>query len=848
METKNIDIQQAVEWEKFAKTLYTFEEFKKELDINKISDVFSNIKIKQDKEKYIFSINGENKFAVDGESNLVNRIQRFYEDQWEKEKRSVEEKVLIKMEGLKLEYIKSKTQNELDLLKNDITKAETSIERNTDIENVKYKLDRLIIFFEQEKDLTNENIWWFLGREYNRKDRGLRKMNKTEIKWRLQELNKIKNQIERLEKNKDKKYGELKMDDVNEMNMKMTLKQFNDTIEDLGKEAPNFILTRNQIVVGKWDTVPYFEIIGYDKSDARKLNRALKKVNNEYAILDELKLTGAKRQEISQDLQDLEEYLNNVINNPDTFKPSEHPFVPTHTKEFFALMEIRPTPEQFKQLNKEAETPVETNGAGVIGAWAWIETTKRWAEYTGSPYGDTKEAFERWWIAGVLKYGLDKTNMRPNQKQFWWGVGNIAMIGWLAFVWFKMLKSAFSLFTKDWRSEKNLGKNLARLGIPTALIMWSQMYSGEGPLKLFTWGELTKKLANIFGWGNQAETGNQTPQDQETRTRYKEWFLWATALFSGLNYGEMKPYIIQKGNQIKIDPSKYDALLDTYKNGSKKNEVAASFIESIGKNDERHVLDLGLTGMGITREEIENDNNKDKKFDKTAIESIVRLGSITEFMDKEGYNKINWETQYLVDAYIRNDKDANSLEELKTRGDVFYKEIEVKDATGLAPKMKEWANNDPEKEEELLLAINSFYEKMPNTEKKIELGGTRPEITFGTYEQSSTINLKDKELIGFTPKRFDSYLEVFKAANLTNRIKEICKDKQAVSDKPFYLSPGRDITFDNAKLFSTDFDTEIMTAWRWGSLGKVSSILEKNKQAYCDYLNTLKFWKEKPAT
>jgi len=55
-------------------------------------------------------------------------------------------------------------------------------------------------------------------------------------------------------------------------------------------------------------------------------------------------------------------------------------------------------------------------------------------------------------------------------------------------------------------------------------------------------------------------------------------------------------------------------------------------------------------------------------------------------------------------------------------------------------------------------------------------------------------------------------LEVFKAANLTNRIKEICKDKQAVSDKPFYLSTGRDITFDNAELFSTDFDTEIMTA------------------------------------
>ncbi len=853
METKNLDIQQAVEWEKFNKTLYTFDEFKTELAANHISDVFSDTKIKQDKQKYIFTINGENRFAIDGETNLISWIQKFYEEQWAKESRKAEEKVLIRIEGLKLEYIKSKTQDELNILKKDITKVENSIEKATDIENVKYKLERLITFFEQEKSLSNQNIWWFLGREYNRKDRWLRKINKTEIKWRLKELNKIKNQIERLEKNTDKKYGELKMDDVNDMNMKMTLKQFNDTIEDLGKEAPNFILTRNQIVVGEGDTAPYFEIIGYDKSDAKKLNRSLKKINNEYAILNELKLTGAKRQELSQDLQDLEEYLNNVINNPDTFKPSEHPFIPRHTKDFFALMETKPTPEQYKEMNKEAEITPETNSSTVpLGSWVVIETNNRWREYAGSPYGDTKEAFERWWIAGVLKYGLDQTNMKPNQKQFWWGVGNIAMIGWLAFVGWKMLKSAFSLFTKDGRSEKNLGKNLARLGIPTALIMWSQMYSGEWPLKLFTWGALTNKLANIFGWNNTTEsTGgieNQTLQDQETRIRYKEGFLWATALFSGLNYGEMKQFLIKKGDQIKIDPDKYDTLLEMFKNWSKKNEAAASFISSIGKDDERHVLDLGLTGMGISREEIENDNNKDKKFDKIAIESIVRLSSVTEFMDKEWYNKINSETQYLVDEYIRNDNDANSLEELKARGDVFYKEIETKDATGLAPKIKEWANNDTEKEEELLLAINSFHEQMPNAEKKIELSGTRPMITFGTYEQSTTINLENKELIGFTPKRFSSYLEVLKAANLTNRIKEICKDKQAVSDKPFYLSAGRDITFDNAKLFSTDFDTEIMTAGRWGSLKKVSQTLEKNKQAYCDYLNANKFWKERPAT
>ncbi|MEI6773658.1 MAG: hypothetical protein WCL18_02275 [bacterium] len=77
---------------------------------------------------------------------------------------------------------------------------------------------------------------------------------------------------------------------------------------------------------------------------------------------------------------------------------------------------------------------------------------------------------------------------------------------------------------------------------------------------------MTKSFANIFGGGSTAETANQTPQEQETRTKYKEGVPGVTALFSGLNYGEMKQFLIEDGNQIKIDPNKYDALLDMFKN------------------------------------------------------------------------------------------------------------------------------------------------------------------------------------------------------------------------------------------------------------------------------------------
>jgi len=867
MQTKELPIQQAKEWEVYGdKVVWNSQDFKKELHKYGVRDLFDNqLTIKQDKEKYIFAINGVNKFAVNGKVDFTTFINDLYKDLAETEKRGAEKRVVIEVSELekrtKVEIIYTETEKDLKELEEQIRKNEKLQEKATDIENVKFKVERLIAFFEQEKDLTNESIWWFLWRKYDRKDTWMRRINKVEIKRRLTELYKIKKQVERLASNKGKKYTinrdnqefkDVKMDDVNGMDMKMTLKQFSDRIEDLGKEAPNFILARNEIILEQTDTVPYFEIMGYTTKDAGKISKSLRKVNNEYAILDELKLTWAKRQELSQDLQDLEKYLNNVINHPDTFKPSEHPFVPTHIKDFCALLGIEPTPEQYKQLNNQAgNTSTENNnGNGAnnnVENNQWNQQNKTWSERVPTNYGNTKEAFEKWGINWTINYRLDKSSMKPEQKQFWWWVGNLAITGWMIFVGWKMIKSAWNLITgknKDDPKKKNADR--ARLLGPAALIFWTQARAGEGPLGLFKWGPLSEKLVNLFGWGKNKETGDKTPQDKETHDKYAEWFPGATALFNGLTYGEMKQFLIKDGDQMKVDPDKYDTLLDMFKSGSKKNEAAAAFLESMGRKDERHVLDLGLTGMGITRDQIEDDSNKDKKFDKTASEAIVRLRSVTIFMDDKKYNKVNSETQHLVDEYIREGKPT--LEDLAERGDVFYEELNTIDQTGLTDKIKELANGNKQREEDLLLAVNTFYNKMPSTNKKIELTGTRPTITFGTYEQSSTINLENKELVGFTPKQFTSYFEVFKAANLTNRIKFLCKDKQAKSEKPFYLStPGRDITFDDEELFSTKFDTEIMTAGRWGSLKKVSPTLEKDKQSYCDYLNasTPKFWKPK---
>lgn len=182
----------------------------------------------------------------------------------------------------------------------------------------------------------------------------------------------------------------------------------------------------------------------------------------------------------------------------------------------------------------------------------------------------------------------------------------------------------------------------------------------------------------------------------------------------------MSEFLIQDGDKIKIDPDKYDRLIDLFENGEKKNEAAVSFLKSIGKDDDKRVMDLALTGMGIKSVD-DLKNNPASTFNETASEAIVRLRSVTEYMEEHLYNKINPETQPLVDKYIASGKDIKELEDLDARGDVFYKETTLVDKTGLESQITTLAGDNIQRKQDLLLAINTFYDQMPNASKKIEI-------------------------------------------------------------------------------------------------------------------------------
>jgi len=144
------------------------------------------------------------------------------------------------------------------------------------------------------------------------------------------------------------------MGDVNNFDMKITLKQLGERVQQLGKEAPDFVFTRNNIILEKEDTTPYYEYIVNNVKDATKLKLALNRINNDYVTLNKMSLTVAKRQALQQDLLALSEYLNKYINNPNTFDPAKEPFIPKSGSAFAEFCKLDPELKNFAKLNQRA--------------------------------------------------------------------------------------------------------------------------------------------------------------------------------------------------------------------------------------------------------------------------------------------------------------------------------------------------------------------------------------------------------------------------------------------------------------------------------------------------------------
>lgn len=846
--SNTIDIIQANEWEKAEKIINNKNEFITELSAYEIKDI-SQIKIKQDKQRYIFEINGKNQFAIDGKYNLKNYIQAFYDSQLNLAKSDEFKRVFVRMNGLEIQLVTANTREELTLFKNELNTSQQRFENANNIPAIKKRIEQLQEYFSQQKVEAQKNSRLLFNKEYDRYDKWLWNLNELQLQIWLRKLNKIQKEVENLE-NKP-----LSTKEVTAFVQQKTVQQLTEEIDVLSQEAENYIVSKSDIIREKGDSNPYFGIDTHTAMDESKLRMILAKIKNNQAYLNKLELPNSLHQYAIQDLKALGEYLEKTVDNPNTFDPIEEPFVPAHAAIFKYMFSMDPelrevfSTKKEKKIKKDKEEKntgndklnnqqTDTNQQEKNNKEQWTENNEK-EDISISSY---KEAFEKKWVNGMVKYALDQTHMSPEQKNFWWGTANLAMIGGMAFLGWKFFRNAIKLFSKKWRGELADG-GWWWIAAPLLAVGVTQWLTGESPWSLLNGGKNTEALMGLFGGKKGKEQQNGSPSSQEQQ-QYVEWFNGAMSLFNGKSYKEIQDMLEKDADgKMKIKPDYYDTWKATLEKGTPEQKLAASFLSNIGKDDQNGMIDLALTGMWITWETLSATPNE--SFNEKAGEVIIRLGQLYGYMEASGKN-LNPETMEMVRQYIKTWNP--SLDNLKARYDVFETPVNLGDDVkkALKDKIETLAITDPKQKRDFTQAFYHFYQNFPaeaDTKKYIDITKKGDDIILKTYHYETKIDLGTKTIPGLLnantyPLAFDSYQEMLNAANLTNRIKFLTKDWEAQWVNPFIINSFGNIEFNNTKRYDlSELDKRILTE---EGLNQVSPKLwTTQKEAYVKYLNDL---------
>lgn len=278
-----------------------------QLKIQNISDLGdSRLTIKQDRQKYIFAIDGEDAFYVNGKKLLERLIGDFYEQQSTDETR-----VVVETTNLKLKILAgtdpsiqraSETQN-------------NAFDKALDVDDFKRRLDTYKEFFEAQIDDVKWQAFW-LNPKYSGKEKAAYRITKQAAEQHLKTLKKIEQRV-----NTILKPGRFQHIENLDYESRTTLLQLSEQLDSTVSSIPDFVSFRNDIIMGNMDTVPYFGTKINSIADAQRFASILKQFNRQELKINQYAGDAATQQQYAQILQSLEAYFENNINNPSGFTP-----------------------------------------------------------------------------------------------------------------------------------------------------------------------------------------------------------------------------------------------------------------------------------------------------------------------------------------------------------------------------------------------------------------------------------------------------------------------------------------------------------------------------------------------
>jgi len=604
-------------------------------------------------------------------------------------------------------------------------------------------------------------------------------------------------------------------------------------------------------------TIYNTDIAGYSQKDLSKLYSKVNAQNLDIHAMNEIQFNIDLTKIDSDEQQRFRVYLNDVLNW--AVDPSKTKFIPTKADDFYDLSQKYPFLNWYIDWKNNApkeKTSVTNNNVSnniVIDNKQINNGNQTNNNAPTEHYGNFKEAFEKWWLKWILKKTFDMfPNMTEQQKGSW---SEVLFLWWMGFGLFKLWKRFFT-WSKNEKGEKTWPWFWWRLGIVWWIFLGSNMLTGKSPIDIIN-RALTGWLSLDYlkwKWGKWCENASEYTKQTVINPLTTTLILWNKKI------SELDTIIDKTTFKIKD----YDRQMKIAKIANDNDMI--TLLTQVWKDDPDGILEKWLRQIGITPTNYLSldQNNTVDDFYEIYIQNITTAESYRTTNNLEVVDsKKDKLTSLITGGVLITDADLEKLNqewvykksEIKTTytpEDVINRqalELKVDNITNLTEK-------DKVKE-----AIKAFYDYLPSDNKNIDLTQTPKWIVFKTYGYETLLDLNGKTVKDFKNASgeyyFDNYFEIFKVANLTNRLKDIFKDKPAITVEPFHVDAKWDIEFDNSEWYRfRTFETTAISAWRWpfkSGLEKISpSIFKDNaqgkeaKENYCKYLN-LKVEYKRPA-
>lgn len=412
-------------------------------------------------------------------------------------------------------------------------------------------------------------------------------------------------------------------------------------------------------------------------------------------------------------------------------------------------------------------------------------------DINGATYNNTTDAFAKGGIVGALDYRWAQSNMTRGQREFWKGAANIGMVAGGVYLGWTVLSKAFGVFNKDNRTEA-----LKWIGGAAAITLWSQALTGKDPISVLrelangwdTTKRIKQKIAGHDGMGIGPEVATNI-----------EDCLDCALLLGAVDF---KYYLDNKIIQFNAQG---DPTIDTYKMNQLIDTKPMNFNAPAAKEK---------------------------------LKSVEKDPSLfTKWMNALGLSKNAMEsqpTQNAPETYVAKQKEYMGT---------------ALDTRKLGDDLKKYKKSD---KEQLITYGNVLANELNISDFHYEIEGDR--IKVKTYGKETLIDAESFTIVDTKLYRCSSLEECLRIANLSNFLKKNFEGK-GVSPRPFYLrdiptwwihpfSLGRDIMFDASANLDFSYDTKVLSWGRGTQLSNTMPTIEHDKQAFCDFINTMGLWKK----